>query len=245
MQVRTYRKIHRYLGIVIGVQLLLWTGSGLLFSLNPIDKVRGETEQTIPPLLSTNQPIASPQSAIDALRADDPSIRIRSVVLRPHLDSAVYEIEYRLGDSTQWALADAATGRLRPPVDRDEAVEIARRDFALAAGIKSVESVTGVDADSEYRGGPLPAFRVVFDHPIGTRLYVSAGKGTVTARRNDRWRLFDFVWMLHIMDYQARDDFNTVWLQVVSALGLLTVVSGFVLAGVTSPRIRRWFAGKA
>jgi hypothetical protein len=179
------------------------------------------------------------------LRASDPAIGIRSVALRPHLDGAVYEIEFRLGDSTQWALADAATGRLRPPVDRDEAVEIARRDFAPATGVKSVELVTGVDEDSEYRGRPLPAYQVVFDHPIGTRVYVSVERGAVTARRNDRWRLFDFLWMLHIMDYQARDNFNTVWLQVVSALGLLTVMSGFVLAGATSPRIRRWLAGRA
>jgi len=45
------------------------------------------------------------------------------------------------------------------------------------------------------------------------------------------------------MDYEARDDFNTVVLQVASMLGLVTVLSGFVLAGVTSPRLRRWSAG--
>ncbi len=33
MDVRSYRKIHRYLGRFVGVQLLLWTAGGLFFSL--------------------------------------------------------------------------------------------------------------------------------------------------------------------------------------------------------------------
>ena len=41
------------------------------------------------------------------------------------------------------------------------------------------------------------------------------------------------------MDYQTRDNFNTFLLQAVSALGLVTVLSGFTLAGVTSPLLRR------
>jgi hypothetical protein len=47
--------------------------------------------------------------------------------------------------------------------------------------------------------------------------------------------------MLHIMDYQTRDNFNTLLLQAVSALGLVTVLSGFGLAAVTSPRLRHVF----
>ena len=44
MDIRRFRKIHKYLGLVIGIQLLLWAAGGLFFSLNPIEKVRGETE---------------------------------------------------------------------------------------------------------------------------------------------------------------------------------------------------------
>ena len=67
--------------------------------------------------------------------------------------------------------------------------------------------------------------------------------GRPTCGHDVRWRQFDFLWMMHIMDYEARDDFNTVVLQVASTLGLVTVLSGFVLAGVTSSRLRRWSAG--
>ena len=37
------RKIHRYLGVFIGIQFLFWTLSGLYFSWNNMDDVHGET----------------------------------------------------------------------------------------------------------------------------------------------------------------------------------------------------------
>ena len=52
--------------------------------------------------------------------------------------------------------------------------------------------------------------------------------------RNDRWRAFDFLWMLHTMDYRGRADFNNRALRAFSVLGLVTVLSGFVLFVLTS-----------
>lgn len=240
MQVRTIRKIHRWMGIVVGIQLLFWTGSGLFFALNPIERVRGETEKVDLPALPDGLVFVPPTQAIDELRQQRGEIEITAVILRPHLATAVYEIAYREGGLAGWALADPATGRLRSPVGRDEAVEIAMADFSGPVRLKSVTRLTMAEGGSEYRGKPLPAVRVELDHPLGTRIYVSEDRGVVTARRNDRWRLFDLFWMFHIMDYQERDDFNTIVLQAASTLGLITVLSGFVLAAVTSPRLRKW-----
>ena len=36
------RKLHRYIGLIIAAQLLLWTISGIYFSFNKIENVRGE-----------------------------------------------------------------------------------------------------------------------------------------------------------------------------------------------------------
>jgi len=239
MDVRTYRKIHRWLGLVVGIQLLLWTVGGLFFSLNPIAKVRGETEEPEAPPLEFSTPPASPAEALSELLLDHPQAEIRSVLLRHHPDGAVYEITFLEDEEPHWALAEVSTGELRSTVDREEAEEIARQAYALDSPIADVTLITETSSGSEYRERPLPAYRVTFDDSLGTRLYVSIERGAVTARRNDRWRLFDFLWMLHIMDYQTRDNFNTILLQAVSALGLVTVLSGFVLAGLTSPRLRR------
>ena len=36
------RTIHKYLGLIIGVQFLLWTISGLYFSWTDIDEIHGD-----------------------------------------------------------------------------------------------------------------------------------------------------------------------------------------------------------
>ena len=36
------RKLHKFIGLVVSVQLLLWTISGIFFSFNKIDQIRGE-----------------------------------------------------------------------------------------------------------------------------------------------------------------------------------------------------------
>ncbi|MFO7314384.1 PepSY domain-containing protein [Rhodothermus marinus] len=237
--VRTIRKLHRYLGLIIGIQLLLWTGSGLFFSLNPIEKVRGERLMAPPATLSPDDTLlTTPTRALKALRTQFPTAEVLQVTLRPLLDRPVYEITFRHEGRLRFALVDARTGHLRPPITEAEAMAIARADFIPEAPVAAVEYLTEAPPGSEFRGSPLPVYRVVFDHPTGTRIYVAAENGRVTARRNDTWRWFDFFWMFHIMDYRTRDNFNHLLLQSFSLFGLLTVLSGFVLWAVTSPTLR-------
>ena len=38
----TLRQFHRYISLIIAIQLLLWTISGIYFSFNKIENIRGE-----------------------------------------------------------------------------------------------------------------------------------------------------------------------------------------------------------
>lgn len=40
--IKLNRKWHRYLGVVLGIQFLLWTLGGLYFSWTDIDEIRGD-----------------------------------------------------------------------------------------------------------------------------------------------------------------------------------------------------------
>jgi hypothetical protein len=74
-----------------------------------------------------------------------------------------------------------------------------------------------------------PAYAVTFDHPSNTTVYVSSELGTVQKFRNNKWRIFDFLWMLHTMDYQSRDNISNWLLRAFSIFGLLTISTGFIL----------------
>jgi hypothetical protein len=96
-----------------------------------------------------------------------------------------------------------------------------------------------VNGHHEYRENPLPAVAVTFDHPTATTVYVATEMGIVTKYRNDKWRIFDFLWMLHTMDYQSRDNIGNWLLRAFSIFGLFTICSGFTLFFVNSRSVRK------
>ena len=138
-------------------------------------------------------------------------------------------------------LASVMDGQVRDELTREEAVAMARASFLPEAPVAGVSRLDVGDIGSrhEYRGGALPVWQVRFDHSSGTRIYVAAAAGTVASHRNADWRVFDFLWMLHTLDFQGRDDINNPVLRVLSVLAVTVIVSGFLLWAVTSPRLRR------
>ncbi len=131
---------------------------------------------------------------------------------------------------------DAISGARRTPVSRDAALAIAAAGYVGDAEIDGVEYFA--EAPFEYRR-PNPSWRVSFDDGEGTRLYVNSQTGAIDARRNDMWRLFDFFWMLHIMDYRERENFNHPLVISMAALALLTVLAGLSLLVVRTRRTVR------
>jgi hypothetical protein len=133
---------------------------------------------------------------------------------------------------------DAQTGEPLGAIDAAQALEIAEASY-LGDGVGRLPARVS-QGSTEYRGR-LPAWRVDFDDKAATTLYVAADNGDVVTRRNRIWRIYDFAWMLHIMDYRERADFNHPLLVWASALALLVAVSGLYLIVVTPwRREARW-----
>lgn len=230
------RRLHRFLGISVGVQFLFWTLSGLFFSWSDIDEVHGDPQKKAPaPLLANvSDSLGSPSAALENLRRtagdfDLLDFRLIKILEKNYWQIAFVPIEHRQHGHKKYQLADAKTGELRPPLTENEAIELAKQAFNGEPKLKSVEYLTATDAHHEFRENPLPAYAIQFDHPTRTTVYVAAELGTVQKFRNDSWRVFDFLWMFHTMDFRTRDDFNNWVLRFFSVLGLLTVASGLVL----------------
>ena len=60
-------------------------------------------------------------------------------------------------------------------------------------------------------------------------MYFSADDGQLAEKRNSTWRLFDFFWMLHTMDYKSRDNFNSPLVITIGMAALWLSLSGFIL----------------
>ena len=211
--------VHKWIGVVVGIQVLLWIAGGLVMSAFPIELVRGETQTaTIEP-----RPIAADEFLID-LRSTLASVGPVSALKTLHVADRLYLQVERIGLTP--VLVDTRDGRMIDGIDEATARTVAKLDFTgngriIAAALTSERS-------SEFRGA-LPVWRIQFDDARETTIYVSPATGQVIARRNDIWRLYDFFWMLHIMDYKERVNFNHALLIGASALALALAASGFWL----------------
>lgn len=204
--------VHLWIGVIVGIQLLLWTASGLFMTSNAIEVVRGTTLRRPPaPVdLRTLGPVLPPSAVLGA--------RIERAELLQLLGRPAYKLT--AGDRG-W-LVDARSGR-EWPISRADALAIAREQVRLA---EPLTAVPVTDPPPFELRRPDGAWLV--GDADDTHVYI--GKtGEVLAVRTTLWRWFDFAWGLHILDPQGREDTHHPLLIASAALSLLSVLSGFVL----------------
>jgi hypothetical protein len=228
---RKIRKTHRWLGLILGIQFLFWTIGGLYFSWSNMDEVHGDHQKAHIHPLESDIKLVNPQDIIQKVKQKDTVNYIFDIRLIQLLGEPVYQIFYSKEHDRdkKIQLAYATSGELRSPLTKKEATEVAQQNFSDDGKVKIVEYLTTTNGHHEYLESPLPAYAVTFDHPSNTTVYVSAELGTVQKFRNNKWRIFDFLWMLHTMDYQTRDNLSNWLLRAFSIFGLLTISSGFIL----------------
>jgi uncharacterized iron-regulated membrane protein len=228
---RKIRKTHRWLGVLLGIQFLFWTVGGLYFSWSDMDEIHGDHNKAHIHPLSADLNLANPQAVINKIKQKDTVNYVFDIRLVQILRQAVYQITYSKEHdrNKKTQLADAKTGELMPALSEKEAIEVAQKAFSSDAKVKQVEYLTTTNGHHEYREQPLPAYAVTFVHPSNTTVYVASELGTVQKFRNNKWRIFDFLWMMHTMDYQTRDNLSNWLLRAFSIFGLLTIASGFTL----------------
>jgi hypothetical protein len=105
--VRLFHKIHLWIGLFVGIQLLLWTASGLFMTSNAIEEVRGTTlrREVAPVDLRSLGPVL-PVSAILPLEAV-----LGSVIERAELTQVLGRPAYKLSAGDRNWLVDAKSGR--------------------------------------------------------------------------------------------------------------------------------------
>ena len=227
-----FYRFHIWLSWIIGLQILIWVATGLFMALSPIETVRGEHLVRTPEAVDLRG--TSVRAPADILRGEKRVVD--KLVLKTWLGQPTYEIHYADGRA---GMVDARSGKRLTPLTKT-AAEMAA--LAAFAGKASEATATRVDPKAipiDFRRDE-PAWAVRFTGAYvqrgGTIFYVGAETGEVLARRTDRWRLYDFMWGLHIMDWRDREDFNNPLLIAASILAMASVLAGAVLLFTR----RRW-----
>lgn len=226
------RKIHKWVGLLIGIQFVLWLGSGLIMSLLDHDEVQGHRYR-----VHDSEPKQWPKHSLPASAALGGSkSEIQRISSGWLLDRPVYQAF----DGEKIRLVDAFTGEIID-IDAELASRLAGASYS---GPGKMQIPLLLERTMEVRDHEGRLWRVDFKDEHDTTVYLSAQTGQVLEHRNRTWRLFDVVWMLHIMDYTGRKNFNNPLVVTAAIGGLWLALTGIWLL-VTSFRInefipRRW-----
>ena len=218
-------RVHKWLALIIGAQLLIWFISGAIMSALPTDKVMGENlvELDNGAAISADRPLISPSRIV--AQAGAPVKTMNWYML----DGRVVA---ELTTTSGVRLFDAQSGAALPPVDAKLAMRVAANAWKAVDKPRAVATLV-IQKSPEYRE-TLPAWRVAFADPERTSVFVARDSGRITSVRTDPWRIYDFFWSLHIMDWKNHEDMHSWWL-LTFAIG--AIVLGF--AG-TALLVLRW-----
>ena len=226
-----FKKLHKWIGLLIGIQVFIWVLSGLIISLLDPAKVSGARWTGA----SAGQPPLSLENLmeLDALppALTDGAISIDLVSSRRGI---VYDITRADGVSR----VNATTG-LPVETPEPEARRLAQDDFTGDGNIITVESGMAPDLETRNHNGPF--WRVNFSDSANTSYYISRKSGEILERRNSYWRIRDVFWMLHIMDYSGREDFNNALVILIALVAIWLGLSGFILLFYSFNRHDFWF----
>jgi Na+-transporting NADH:ubiquinone oxidoreductase subunit F len=211
---RWMRRLHKWFGLLIGLQFVLWMASGLVMSVLDTDKVHGRQWR-----VNAAAPLAWPATAmpVNAVLAAS-GAPVHTVASAWLLDLPVYQLS---NNSASW-LVRAGDGK-PVVVDASLAQQLAQASYRGSAHAGPAQRL---DKSLETRAHKGAVWRVDFADPDETSVYVSAQTGAVLEHRNRSWRLFDLFWMLHIMDYSERSNFNNPLLVAMSVAGLWLSLTG-------------------
>lgn len=212
------RRVHKWVGIVIGLQFLLWAISGTAMALLDMGEVSGgeRAEHGRPALTAST--LAWPR-----IQAGLAGQAVTKVSLQP----------LPWGQALLVTTAGGSV-RLFNPTD-GTSIKIGEREArAIAASAHPAGAPIAIakqleDLPLAAREHDLPIWQVDFRDDQHSSYYVSGTTGTVLERRNDTWRWWDFFWMLHNMDYAERTSFNHPLIISVGIAMAWLAVTGFWL----------------
>lgn len=209
-----FARWHIWLGWVVGIPILMWMVTGLFMVARPIEEVRGaHLRKELPeePLVLPGSQLASADMEMKEMRAIMQDGR--PVAILTAMDGTVMRV-------------DMASGAPIPAIDAAAARRITEQRIEGGERVKSVRLFAADEVPFDFRR-EMPVWQVTLDG--GVHVYIGRDTGEIEAVRTRWWRAFDFMWGLHILDPQTREDTSHPLLIALAALGTIGALLGCVL----------------
>ncbi|MGI2259624.1 hypothetical protein [Shewanella sp. GXUN23E] len=202
------------------MQLLLWLLSGCYMVWMDIQFIRGQQ------LIKQH---SAPIAELDKFKIEPAMLQqsygpLTRLTLLAHPSGPAYLIEA----NQQRRLLSAISGEELPSLlTQGQAIALGRAHYALSGEVKNARLLESTPDEISWAQPPL--WQVNFTGLGNPRLYLDGQTGQLISKRHDYWQWFDFLWMLHIMDYDSREDIHNPLLSMAATLALLSALAGVLL----------------
>lgn len=232
---RLSTQLHKWLALIVSVQVLFWVVGGLVMTIIPIERVRSEHHlAAVKPVPLSPKALLSAEAVVGRAK-----VAPTEMVLRTSPRGAVWVLKTADGKETA---VDARTGAALSRLTAAEARALAMRAYK---GEGRVVEARFFEAAPPETGREGATWRVEFGDAERTAFYLAPETGDVVSRRSNVWRFYDFFWRLHILDLKNGEDFNNPWVIGLAALTLPVVITGFILLWIRLARdLQRLRAGR-
>lgn len=231
--------LHKWLSVIVALQLLIWLASGLFFNLMDHSKARGNANQV--PMSTTlaidHKRLLAPSAILQAFEFSQQKIlaspkRVYSLKLIQLLNQPYYLLNHKQGLYAHFynehSLINAYTGQ-QQVIDKIMAQSLAQATYSGNGQITLVEKRIAPLSDMPKEENS--AWQINFDDDINTSVYIDAGSGRVVGHSNDDKRFADFFFKLHFMDYGVMGkigSFNNGLIIFFAMLSLLFCLTGMI-----------------
>ncbi|MEL4276627.1 PepSY domain-containing protein [Shewanella xiamenensis] len=212
--------LHKWLSLIVGLQLLIWIVTGLAFNLIDEQFLDANQYRIAAKAQSFNSPLAPTAKLLQQYQAEG----IIELKLTSVLSRAVYALTTT--QQNRWFWADS----LEPLSLSDAEIQaIAKESYSGPSELSAPQILTH---ETPFDASGPVAMLTAADE-VGTRIYIDTVSGAVLAHQNRQSDLKDLLFMLHFMDYAPDNGigFNHVLVQLVSIAALLFGLSGIYILG--------------
>ncbi|WP_076411488.1 NADH:ubiquinone reductase (Na(+)-transporting) subunit F [Shewanella sp. UCD-KL12] len=215
---------HKWLSLLVGLQLLIWIGTGLFFNVMDHEKAKGTKylikQDKVDVSLSQ---LIEPQKVLNsfplAVSLEQVNLLAKPYYLLTHTKGLYKHFK------NEYTLVDAKTGK-QVVIKQALANAIALSSYSGPGEITSTVKLLPPHEDRLKEKNPL--WRVNFDDAINTSVYIDAGSGRLIGHANDDKRIIDLVFMLHFMDYAQERSFNNIQIIIFAIFTLFFALTGFI-----------------
>ena len=215
---RKSRKYHKWLMLFVGVQLLVWSITGAYMVVMDIHYIHGDS------LVKTDKQTIDFE---DVKYSFQQLLSDHSEAKDVELGMLLSQPVYRFNNGKQKVLLSAFDGRKLSPIDETLAISIAQNKYTNTKALVTHVQLITVNPPRELSARHLPVWRIDFDDFASPSFYISANSGQLVTKRHSYWRIFDWMFAFHVMDYIDEEADNklllvfTFFASIASILGLV------------------------